>query len=251
MPLDASLQSRLGALLAKVRMVLEPEGDGFAITYEKTRLHLDALPLDGLDPDAEAAELLAVAAGLEAAVKYPGELAPGEPLRDGAAPLLPKLERRRWVDAYDLAALAQGKGPEHRVAWRDFGAGLVTVFVHDAGWRFDTVVAGRAAAWDTTLDTLQAIARSNLYARAALDHRARALALGDGYDAARATLISDVFYDRLGPAGLTLAIPGRDLLLVGPDLDPAAVRAAYAAAAHPLSPPLLRFPGHQLRPPSS
>jgi len=245
---DDALVARLGALLEKVRLRLERTGDGYVLAWEKERHPVTHLPLDALDPAAEPAELLAVAAAFEAAVKYPGELAPGEPLRDGAAPLLPKLERARFVTAYNAVIDATGRGDAHRLLHRDFGGGLVTCYVHDAGWRFSYIIAGRAAGWDTTLDTIHSIARSNLYARAELDHRAREVAVRDGYDAARAVIVGDVFYDRLGATGVPVAIPSRDQLLVGPGLDPSAVRAAFDAAAYPLSPDIFTFAGHQLTP---
>jgi hypothetical protein len=245
-PTDA-LVTRLATLLAKVRLRLEAAGAGWIIGYERERHPVATLCLDDLDPSAEDAELLAVAAAFEAAVKYPGELAPEETLRDGAAPLLPKLERARFVRAYDAVVAGAGKDDAHRLVARPFGADLVTCYVHDGGWRFSYIVAGRAAGWDTTLDTVHSIARSNLYARAEVDHRARAVALDDGYDAARAAIVGDVFYDRVTSDGLRVAVPSRDQLFVGPDVDPDAVRAAYAAAAYPICPHVLVYDRHQVR----
>ena len=181
-------------------------------------------------------------------MKFPGEVVPGESLRDGAATLLPRLERRRFVRAYHAVVNGRGGGDDAHLVARDLGGDLVTCYVHDEGWRFAYIVQARARAWDTTLDTIHSVARSNLYARAPIDHRASEVAVGDGYDASRVTLIGDVFYDRGGPDGLPVAVPGRDLLLVGPDLDPAAVRAAYAAAKYPLSPQVLRFHRGQVHP---
>ncbi|TNF22740.1 MAG: hypothetical protein EP329_28285 [Deltaproteobacteria bacterium] len=243
---DDSLVARLAALLKQVRLGLEPEGDGWAILYEKERHPVAELPLDDLDASCEAAELLAVAAAFEAAVKYPGQLAPGEELREGAAPLLPKIERARFVRAYDAVVAGAGRDDAHRLLARDFGGGLVTCYVHEAGWRFDYVIAGRAAGWDTTLDTIHSVARSNLFARAEVDYRAREVAVGDGYDAARAIIVGDVFYDRLKPGGLAIAVPSRDRLFVGPEIDAAAVRAAYEAATYPISPDVLVFDSHHV-----
>jgi len=246
-PADHPLLPRLTALLDTVRLRLERDGDAWILGYERERYPIASLPLDDVDPSCEQAELLAVAAAFEAAIKYPGQLAPEEDLRDGAAPLLPKVERKRFAVAYDLVVTSAGRGDDHRLLWRDFGADLVTCYVHDAGWRFDYIITGRAAGWDTTLDTVHSIARSNLFARAELDYRVSEVTTGDGYDAARAVIVGDAFYDRVKPGGLDIAVPGRDQLLVGPGLDADAVRAAYEAARYPICPHVLRFEHHQVR----
>lgn len=237
----------LAELLQQVRLTLVARDGRDVVVWEgrETPL-LRPLPLDDLDPAAERAELMAVAAALEAAVKYPGKTAPGEALRTGAAALLPKLERRRFVDAYD----AVRPGEDERLLWRDFGAGLAVCYVEDQGWRFQYMTHARFVGWDTTLETVHSVARSNLYHRAALDHRAVEVALGDGYDAARAVVLDDVFYDRHGEGGIRFAVPGRDLLLVpeaGRPLDPERVQAAYAAARYPISPEVMTLSAHTAR----
>ena len=84
---------RLTKLLASVRLELTPGGDsgGARIRWEKKDFELAALPLDDLDEAALEGELLAVAAGVEAAIKAPGRLIPGETLRDGVKALLPRV----------------------------------------------------------------------------------------------------------------------------------------------------------------
>lgn len=238
----------LRALLKSVRLELEVGDDGAVLVWEGRRHPVAELALDGLDPRAERAELMAVAAAFEAAVKYPGRLAPGEDLRTGAAALLPKVERARFGVAYD--AVVRGRGGDVAVDGlyvRDFGGGLITAYVQDEGWKFNYVPRGRVAAWDASPDTVHSVGRSNLYHRAALDHRAREVALGDGYDAARAILMDDVYYDRGGADGIEVAVPSRDLIMVGPDVDSAAVRHAFESARYPISPEVFVFRGDQLR----
>lgn len=241
------LIDRLQALLASVRLTLEPDGAGGTLLWEKRRHPVADLCLDDLDPAAEQAELMAIAAAFDAAIKYPGRLVPGEDLRQGAAALLPKLERARFARAYDAVVLGRGADPAVEGLYvRDLGGGLIAAYVQDEGWRFNYLPRGRVAAWDASPDTVHAAARSNLYHRAALDHRAQEIALGDGYDAARAMLMDDVFYDRGDAEGIEVAVPGRDLVMVGPGLDPTAVAAAYAAARYPISPARFAFRNDRL-----
>lgn len=242
---------KLRTLLGQVR--LELVDDGRAVVWEgRTTPIASPLPLDGIDAAAEAGELMAVAAALEAAVKYPAKLVPGEDFRTGAAALLPKLERRRFAETYD--AVRSGTEGE-RLLWRDFGAGLAVCYVEDQGWRFQYMARGRFAGWDTSLETVHSGARSNLYHRAAIDWQAREVALGDGYDAARAVVLDDVFYDRVGPdGGIAFAVPSRDLLMVATKARPlsaAEVRHAYETARYPISPEVMRFAGHHARVPTA
>lgn len=240
---------RLTQLLAKVRMGLERtagvgDSSAWVLTWEGRRYPIAALPLEGVETACEAAELMAVAAAFEAAVKAPGRRVPGESFRQGAAALLPKVERRRFAAAYDAVVAGRGADESERLLWQPFGDELIAAYVEDEGWKFSYLTRGRFVAWDTTLGAVHAGARSNLYHRAALDWRAREVALGDGYDAARAVLMDDVFYDRCASGGIELAVPGRDLLLVaaaGQALDPLRVAAAYAEAAYPIAPSIYRF----------
>lgn len=235
---------KLAALLSQVRLDLA--ADGRSVRWEGRETPIpEPLPLGDLDPVAERGELMAVAAAVEAAVKYPGKRPPGEDFRTGAAALLPKIERRRFALAYDAVRPAE----DERLLWRDMGGGLAACYVEDQGWRFQYMVRGRFAGWDTTLETVHSGARSNLYHRAALDWQAREVALGDGYDAARAVLLDDVFYDRHGPDGIVFAVPSRDLLLVADrqrGLDPEVVRAAYAAARYPIAPDVFALRDHRV-----
>lgn len=250
MPEFSDLLARLKALLGTVRLGLEAGGDlaeGGVITWETRRYPVVDLCLDGIDESALQGELLAVAAAFEAAVKYPGRLVAGEDLRTGAAALLPKVERARFGRAYDAVVLGRDGDLAdlaiHGLYVRDFGGGLVTAYVQDEGWKFNYIPRGRVADWDASIDTVHSVGRSNLYHKAALDHRARELGLGDGYDAARSILMDDVFYDRAGGDGIEVAIPGRDLVMVGPGLDAAVVRQAYELAKYPISPEIFIFKG--------
>jgi|GEM_PF-1266017 len=251
MPDFSDLLARLKALLTTVRLGLEAGGDlakGGVITWETRRYPVVDLCLDGIDASALQGELLAVAAAFEAAVKYPGRQVAGEDLRTGAAALLPKLERARFARAYDAVVLGRGGDlATDGLYVRDFGGGLVTAYVQDEGWKFNYLPRGRIASWDASSDTVHSVGRSNLYHKAALDHRARELGLGDGYDAARAILMGDVFYDRADADGIEVAIPGRDLVMVGPGLNPMAVRQAYELAKYPISPEIFVFKGDHLR----
>lgn len=242
------LAQRLTALLSKVRLSLDTTD--LAVVWEGRRYPISELCLDDVDPRAEEAELMAVAAAFDAAVKYPGRQTPGEDLRKGAATLLPKLERARFGRAYDAVVL--GRGGDLAVDGlyrRDFGAGLMTAYVQDEGWKFNYIPNGRVAQWDTSPDTVHSVARSNLYHRAVIDHRAGEVALGDGYDSARGVLVDDVFFDRIGDAGCEIAVPGRDLLFVGrpgESLDRAMVEQAYASSKYPISPEVFVFKRHRV-----
>lgn len=243
MATDARVLERLTTLLASVRLTLAADGDRWRVTWEKRDYALAALPLEDLEEDALAGELLAVAAGLEAAIKAPGRLVPGETLRDGLKALLPRLERARFVAAYNAVKAGAGLGTDAHLLHTPLGGGLVAVHVEDEGWKFTHFLEGRCAGWDTTAGTVLSAARSNLYHREALDHTACEVALGDGYDAGRAVLIDDVFYDRGGPDGVEIAVPGRDLLMVAPkggSLSRVAVQQAYATARYPISPAVFR-----------
>lgn len=235
---------RLRSLLASVRLELADDGGLYTVTWEKRRYPLATLPLDGLVDGAIEAELLAVAAGIDAAIKAPGRLVENETLRDGTQHVLAKIERARFADAYNAVIDGAGGDPSKYLLYQPFGANLITTYVEDQGWKFVHLIRGRYEAWKTTPGTIHSVARSNLYHREAVDHTAREVMFGDGYDAARAILIDDVFYDRIGPEGAEIAVPGRDLLMIaapGATLSAAVVRQAYETAKYPISPDVLLF----------
>ena len=224
-----TLVADLRTLLGTARLSLEADGEGWLLLGAHGERAIAQLPLNDVDPHARRAELIAVASGLEAAVKI------GAPIEDsdfvtGAANLLPQVERSRFVDAY----LAATTDPDDALVHRPLGADLSVVYVRDAGWRFHYVGQGQAARWGVTPGTIDAGARSNLYHRAEVDHRANVIAMEDGYDAARLLLSGDVFYQLDTGEGVTMAIPGRDLLLIGPEASE--VEARFAEATYPLSP---------------
>lgn len=237
----------LAALLGGVRLGLESRGESWVVRYEAEIHPVPRLPLSDLEPGAERAERVAVAAGLEAAVKYPGALE-DQDFRTGAATLLPRIERARFVEAYDAVLEGRGAGDDERLLARDLGAGLVVLYVKDEGWRFRHVTRGQAARWGESPGTVDAGARSNLYHRAEVAWDSTEIALGDGYDAARAVLAADVFY-HLGSRedGIPIAIPDRDRLLVGGAASPDRARAAFEAAKYPLAPHPLRFRDSRVR----
>lgn len=225
----------LATLLSKVRLGLEAGADGFVVTYEKERHALAELPILGIGDEDARGELVAVAAGLEAAIKYPGRVV-NQDFVIGAATLLPKIESRRFVDAYTAVLAGRGAPASERLMSRDFGAGLVVVYVRDEGWRFSHITQGQHARWAVTPGTVDAGARSHLYHRAELDWHDPMVALGDGYDAARAVIVGDVFYHMGQDGGVPVAIPDRDHLLVGPAADASAAAELYAAAQYPICP---------------
>ncbi len=230
--MDALLDD-LRTLLSGVRLSLEPDGEGFSLVSERGTRRLDSLPLDDIDPAARKAELMAVASGLEAAVKIGADVEDAD-FVVGAANLLPHIERTRFVTAYASAC----DDPAARLVTRALGASLSVVYVRDGRWRFHYVGQGQLARWDVDASTLDAGARSNLYHRAEVDYRATEVGLGDGYDAARLLLASDVFYHRDDGDGVNMAIPDRDMLLVDEGMGSLASR--FAEARYPLCPYPLR-----------
>ncbi len=227
--------TELGLLLGTVRLRLEPDEQGWAVGYERERHVIRALPLDGLDEAARKGELLAVAAAIEAAVKYPSEV-DASTFREGAANLLPKVERARFPQAYDAVVYGRDGSVDDGLFTLPFGPDLVVAFARDEGWRFSYVTRAQVARWGVSADTMLSCGRSNLYHRAEVPYRATEVATKDGYDAARAILMGDVFYDRGDADGVRFAVPGRDQLLVGRELTAEAAAQAYAAAPYPISP---------------
>lgn len=242
-----TLTERLRARLSTVRLGLDPaEGGpdaGWLVRYERETHPIRTLPLDGLDEAALDADLLAVAAGIEAAVKLAGPVR-DEPFGVGAASLLARVERARFVAGYDAVVAGRGGDDGERLCHRSLGAGLVAAYVYDAGWSFSYVSRAQAAHWGATPERIDSAARSALYARAEVDHASHLVQVGDGYDASRALIASDVFYHLATEDGLLLAVPSRDLLLVGPAATPEATAAAFAAARYPICPtPLIQRRG--------
>lgn len=230
----------LGDKLSTVRLTLEPDGGGHIVRYEREVHPVAALPLSDIDEAARDAEVLAVAAGIEAAVKLSG------PVRDesfgvGAASLLARVERARFAAAYDAVMAGRGADDAERLCYSDLGAGLIAAYVFDAGWSFTYVSRAQAERWGASGDRIHSAARSNLYARAHVPHTSTRVAIGDGYDASRAIIANDVLF-HLGTAdGLQLAVPSRDLLLVGPEATPDAAAEAFADARYPISPAVMRL----------
>ncbi|MGM0575247.1 MAG: hypothetical protein ACQEXJ_05915 [Myxococcota bacterium] len=230
----------LRALLESVRLTLEESDGGWIVGYDKERHPVPALPLDDLDPEARRAELIAVAAGIEAAVKYPGRTV-DQPFVEGGGALLPRIERRSYVDAYTAVLRGRDAAEGEQIHARDFGAGLSVVYVRDEGWRFEPVTRDQVERWGISPGTVDAGARSNLYHRAEVPWDVAEVHLGDGYDAARAVLTSDVFYQLGDASGIPIAIPDRDHLLVGDGATAEATTRAYEGAAYPLCPRPLIF----------
>lgn len=236
------LVAELTQLLGRVRLTLEADGaGGWVVGYEKERHPLRSLPLDDLDPACRRAELLAVAAGIDAAVKFPARFEAKQTFAEGAASLLPKIERRRFADAYDAIVASREGDDEERLFYRELGADLITAYVLEDGWRFAYVLRRHTRLWDVSHDTVHAGARSHLYHRVGLDAAEREVRVDDGYDAARAALLEDVWFGLMGGEGVPFAVPDRDTLLVGEAATVEAAQARFAEAPYPLCPYPLRY----------
>jgi len=136
-----------------------------------------------------------------------------------------------------------------RLAFRPLGVDLIAVYVRDEGYRFRPFTRGQLDVWGVSAGTVHAGARSNLYHYTGytdVSPAAQEIAVGDGYDAARALCVGDLFYHRDRGEGIAVAVPGRDLLLIG---DEAATRAAesYAEQDYPVCPYPLIFQADALR----
>ncbi|MCB9730866.1 MAG: hypothetical protein H6744_14675 [Deltaproteobacteria bacterium] len=235
----------LGTVLSKVRLGLEATASGFVVTYENERHPLGSMPLVGVSDEAARGDVMAVAAGIEAAIKYPGRTA-DEDFATGATTLLPKIEHRRFVEAYAAVLTGRGAPESEQLLYRDFGADLVVVYVRDEGWKFSHITRGQFERWDVSPGTVDAGARSHLYHRAELDWNDPLVALGDGYDAARAVIVGDVFYHLGQDGAVAVGIPDRDHLVVGPAADASAIGELHAAARYPICPYPLVFRGDRV-----
>jgi hypothetical protein len=228
-------------LCAQVRLPMAVEQGAICLGEGKDLVKVGAIPTADWDDNAHQGELIAIAAGLDAALSFPCQVEPGETFLQGAANLLAKIERRRFVDAYNTVVLATGAGDDARILYRELGADLVVTFVEDEGWRFRYLVQGHQRTWNASLDSIYSGARSNLYAREAPDPHMETHHIKDGYDAARAILMEDVYFARISATGIPMAVPDRDHLLVGSAAHADAVKQAYLAADYPLSPYPLAF----------
>ena len=232
----------LGQLLSSVRLELSSAPDGFVVGYEKERHPVRSLPLDGLDEGARRAELLAVAAGFDAAIKSPAELQPGESFVAAAPALFPKLERKRFILAYNAVVDGRGGDDAEKLIFTDFGADLVTCYVQDEQWRVRYVTEAQRKGWDVSVGTVDSAARSHLYARAELYDDDQVVNVGDYFDAARVTIVGDRYFQRDRGHGIVCAVPDRDTLLVGPEAaTDEDVRRRYEASSYPICPYVLRF----------
>ena len=235
-----TLTDLLRTKLSTVRLLLEPAPDGWVVRYERESHPVRTLPLEGLDEGALDAEVLAVAAGMEAAIKLSGPVR-DEPFGVGAASLLARVERARFVDGYDAVIAGRGDGEGERLCTLDLGAGLVAAYVFDAGWSFTYVSRAQATRWGATPERVESAARSGLYARATIPHDPPRVETGDAYDASRVLVAADLFYHLATADGLPVAVPSRDLLLVGPAATAEATAQAFAAARYPICPVPLRL----------
>ena len=213
---------------------------------DKREVELDLTPLEGWlaeHPEAPPRRAAAgFATGVGAALRSPTD-ARAENLSfvDAAGGLAPVLE----CETFALGAEAAGLRP-----WlQPFTDGLVVAYVVDVDRGQLLLGERRVAAWGVSDDRITSGARSMLY------HRTRDLPLeehpsstcafysaGDGHDAARATILRDLDYNRLR-RGLWFALPARNLLMLRDATDDAdaaraflaAVEAEWDQAEHPIS----------------
>jgi hypothetical protein len=231
---------QLGQVLAKVQVGIEVADGGHVLRQGGRTLNVPDLPLENIDPALERAELLALAAGIDAGLTLVATLEE-ETFREGAATLLCRVERQRFAEAFNAVAQAMDTGPEGQLLWRPLGAGLCITYIREDGWRFSYLTEGHRRMWDASLDSVASCARSNLYAYRDMDGSAGSITFGDGYDGTRAILAGDVFYGRAQEGGIPIAVPGRDTLLVGSEFSADDVSAAYEKEEYPLSRDLLTF----------
>lgn len=165
---------------------------------------------------------------------------------DCAGRLTPSIEYL----TFEHGALAAGGGRPWLV---DFGDDLSVVYHIELDRGARTLAWPQFLAWGVTPDRITSASRSLLYYKTAQDALAARFEpdppsggffykLGDGHDAARALILSDLDYHRTR-RGLIFAVPHADILLIKDKTDDAealarfqqAVKDAYAVADAPLS----------------
>jgi hypothetical protein len=227
--------AELTELLKTVDLRLIWSLGGWSVCTEESVHVISNFPVEDMAKSARRAEIMALAAGVEAAVKCPGTTKDSD-FKQGAATLLPRIERRRFILAYE-GVLAGRDAPEsEHLFWRDLGEDMVEAYVHDEGWRFTYVTKGQVERWNVSEGTIQAGARSNLYAKLELTQDRMELCSNDGYDASRLLVVGDTHHHLAGEDGIAVAIPSRDHLLIGEAATEAACIEIFDTAAYPLSP---------------
>lgn len=163
-------------------------------------------------------------AAFEAIFRYLGSnpipLSGSETFADVEARILPAIKPRSWVRSTDAKLTKR-----HRLLWMPFPNDTAVVFVvdYDAAMRF--VSKDESERWETPPKHMLRIARENLQRRnedppehllmtQEGEPHAFALAVGDGYDAARLLLpgLRDRLVEHFGD-DFAVAIPNRDFLI--------------------------------------
>ena len=263
MPSRDDLIEAAAQALRELRLEAERIGDTLNVTQGRGRMavkaNLDMDPLlerlDGVaDPVERARHLGGFASGVKGVLAEP----PRSKAREWtyemtAGRMLPNLES----DAFLLGVAAASEDE----AWHTrFSEDLIlTVYVElDRGLR--VLTRQQVEAWGATDDRIYSAARSMLFhktrqaRRAPLEQtpRVHELRVGDGFDAARSIVVTEVFFTELDEASFRFAAPHQDALLYVQGTDDealtqlqAATQAAYAEADYPLSPRLYRLDGNR------
>jgi uncharacterized protein YtpQ (UPF0354 family) len=236
--------------LHATRLQATPLDDTLRVQHGVGRLKkdvtLDLLPLQRyLDahPEERRPALAGFASGVAGLLKEPLDPRAAEwTFVDAASRLVPSIEHV----AFELGYAAAGGAPPWLLP---FAGNLRVAYYLELDRGLKVLTTPQLEAWQVTRDRVTCAARSLLYHKTGWDtltplpdDRADAYRLGDGYDAARALILTDLDYTRMRQGAL-FAIPHPDLLLLrdpaqSPD-DLAAFRDAvarhYDDARYPLS----------------
>ena len=160
-----------------------------------------------------------------------------------AGRVMPNLE----VDTYLMGAKAAGSEEPWHVRFSEDLLLVITIEL-DRGYR--PLTQAQVEAWGTTSDRIYSAARSMLFHKTR-DVRLRqddpapgvhTVKLGDGHDAARSIVLTEVFFSELDEGTFRFSTPNQDLLYYVQALDEKtlealaqATREAYEASDYPLS----------------
>jgi hypothetical protein len=220
------------AQLAWLGLVAEPDDGGVRVRAGRGPTARELVVATEAVPTADA-DVAAFARGVHAVLLEPARSPSASwDFARAAAGLLPRVERRAWMDGVRAAAGA----PAFALP---FGGDLVVGFVIelDVGWR--ALTEADVARWGVTADRVERAAASLLFHRSAghgLEPTPRegvqTLRIGDGFDAARALVLDAIDFDRTR-ARCYFAVPSCDRLIVSDGADASALEAvATEARAH-------------------
>lgn len=238
--------------LGEHRVSTERIGDTLNATLGKglmaSKANLDLAPvlehLEGVAPEALPRQIAGFASGVRAVMLEPKRSKASQwTYEETAGRMLPNLE----VDTFVLGAEAAGQETPWHARFSD--ELLLTVYIQlDRGLRLVTLP--QMERWGATDDRIYSAARSMLFHRTRdaqlaphedLAH-VRRVRVGDGYDAVRSIVLTDVFFADLDESSFRFSAPHQDLLLYvqGDDEERLAqlreaTRRAFEGADYPLS----------------